>query len=140
MQNVLALAPAIATTSSFGSCAGQGRSGLVDYRDVAAVASEIITSPARTRQKTCSLTGPELFQLRRGHRAAAGQMPSLRPSPQESRAPSSNADLHYRLLRDERALPRIQPAGYVCPGVTSARRPPRGRECYDIPRIFLQGE
>src|SRR3984885_6415709 len=46
MQNVLALAPAIATTSSFGSSAGNGRSGLVDARDVAAVAAEIITSPA----------------------------------------------------------------------------------------------
>jgi len=46
MQNMLALAPAIAATSTFGSSAGQGRSGLVDARDVAAVAAEIITSPA----------------------------------------------------------------------------------------------
>jgi uncharacterized protein YbjT (DUF2867 family) len=46
MQNVLALAPAIATTSTFGSSAGKGRSGLVDARDVAAAAAEIITSPA----------------------------------------------------------------------------------------------
>jgi uncharacterized protein YbjT (DUF2867 family) len=60
MQNVLALAPAIATTSSFGSCAGQGRSGLVDARDVAAVAAEIITSPAAHAGKTYWLTGPEL--------------------------------------------------------------------------------
>jgi uncharacterized protein YbjT (DUF2867 family) len=60
MQNVLALAPAIATTSSFGSSAGQGRSGLVDARDVAAVAAEIITSPAARAGKTYWLTGPEL--------------------------------------------------------------------------------
>ncbi len=60
MQNVLALAPAIATTSSFGSSAGQGRSGLVDARDVAAVAAEIITSPAAHAGKTYWLTGPEL--------------------------------------------------------------------------------
>ncbi len=40
MQNVLALAPAIAKTSSFGSSAGKGRSGLVDARDVAAVAED----------------------------------------------------------------------------------------------------
>jgi uncharacterized protein YbjT (DUF2867 family) len=60
MQNVLVLAPAIATTSSFGSCAGQGRTGLVDTRDVAAVAAEIITSPAAHARKTYWLTGPEL--------------------------------------------------------------------------------
>src|SRR6202023_1641938 len=61
MQNVLALAPAIAATSSFGSSAGQGRSGLVDARDVAAVAAEIITSPAARAGKTYWLTGPELI-------------------------------------------------------------------------------
>jgi len=60
MQNVLALAPVIAATSSFGSCAGQGRSGLVDARDVAAVAAEIITAPAAQAGKTYWLTGPEL--------------------------------------------------------------------------------
>jgi uncharacterized protein YbjT (DUF2867 family) len=60
MQNVLALAPAIAATSSFGSSAGQGRSGLVDARDVAAVAAEIITSPAARAGKTYWLTGPQL--------------------------------------------------------------------------------
>ena len=60
MQNFLALAPAIATTSSFGSSAGKGRSGLVDARDVAAVAAEIITSPAAHAGETYWLTGPEL--------------------------------------------------------------------------------
>jgi uncharacterized protein YbjT (DUF2867 family) len=61
MQNVLMLAPAIATTSTFGSAAGQGRTGLVDARDVAAVAAEIITSPAAHAAKTYWLTGPELL-------------------------------------------------------------------------------
>ena len=61
MQNMLALAPAIATTSSFGSSAGNGRSGLVDARDVAAVGAEIITSPAAHTGKTYWLTGPELL-------------------------------------------------------------------------------
>src|SRR6202167_5943760 len=61
MQNVLALAPAIATTSSFGSSAGQGRTGLVDARDVAAVAADIITAPAAHAGKTYWLTGPELI-------------------------------------------------------------------------------
>ena len=48
MQNVLTLAPAIAATSGFGSAAGRGRAGMVDTRDVAAVAAEIATAPART--------------------------------------------------------------------------------------------
>jgi uncharacterized protein YbjT (DUF2867 family) len=61
MQNMLALAPAIAATSSFGSSAGNGRSGLVDARDVAAVAAQIITSPAAHAGKTYWLTGPELL-------------------------------------------------------------------------------
>jgi uncharacterized protein YbjT (DUF2867 family) len=61
MQNVLALAPAIAKTSSFGSAAGQGRSGLVDARDVAAVAAEIAASPAPHAGRTYWLTGPGLI-------------------------------------------------------------------------------
>jgi uncharacterized protein YbjT (DUF2867 family) len=46
MQNVLALAPAIAKTSAFGSAAGKGRTGMVDARDVAAVAAAIAAAPA----------------------------------------------------------------------------------------------
>jgi uncharacterized protein YbjT (DUF2867 family) len=61
MQNVLTMAPAIAATSTFGSAAGQGRSGLVDARDVAAVAAQIITSPAAHAGKAYWLTGPELL-------------------------------------------------------------------------------
>jgi uncharacterized protein YbjT (DUF2867 family) len=61
MQNVLALAPTIAKTSSFGSAAGKGRSGLVDARDVAAVAAEIAASPAAHAGQTYWLTGPGLI-------------------------------------------------------------------------------
>jgi uncharacterized protein YbjT (DUF2867 family) len=61
MQNVLALAPAIAATSSFGSAAGKGRAGLVDSRDVAAVAAAIAADPARPAGKTYWLSGPELL-------------------------------------------------------------------------------
>src|SRR6202034_2298393 len=46
MQNVLAQAPAIAKTSSFGSAAGKRRSRLADARDVAAVAAGIAAAPA----------------------------------------------------------------------------------------------
>jgi uncharacterized protein YbjT (DUF2867 family) len=60
MQNLLALAPAIAATSSFGSAAGKGRSGLVDARDVAAVAAKIIISPAAHAGRAYWLSGPEL--------------------------------------------------------------------------------
>jgi uncharacterized protein YbjT (DUF2867 family) len=61
MQNVLALAPAIANTSSFGSSAGKGRVGMIDARDVAAVAAEIAASPAQHAGMTHWLTGPELI-------------------------------------------------------------------------------
>jgi uncharacterized protein YbjT (DUF2867 family) len=61
MQNVLMLGPAITATSSFGSAAGKGRSGMVDARDVAAVAAEIAASPSAHAGKTYWLTGPELI-------------------------------------------------------------------------------
>jgi uncharacterized protein YbjT (DUF2867 family) len=61
MQNVLMLSPAIAATSSFGSAAGQGRTGMVDTRDVAAVAARIAASPDTHAGKTYWLTGPELI-------------------------------------------------------------------------------
>jgi uncharacterized protein YbjT (DUF2867 family) len=61
MQNVLALAPAIAATSSFGSAAGKGRAGMADARDVAAVAAAVVAAPAPDAGKTYWLTGPELL-------------------------------------------------------------------------------
>ena len=59
MQNVLALAPAVAKTSSFGSSAGRGRTGMVDARDVAAVAAAVAAAPAPHAGKTYWLSGPE---------------------------------------------------------------------------------
>ncbi len=59
MQNTLLLGPVIATTSSFGSSAGKGRAGMVDSRDVGAVAAEIAASPASHAGKTYWLSGPE---------------------------------------------------------------------------------
>ena len=59
MQNFLMLAPAIAKTSSFGSSTGDGRIGMVDTRDVAAVAAEIAVSPASHKGKTYWPSGPE---------------------------------------------------------------------------------
>jgi uncharacterized protein YbjT (DUF2867 family) len=56
MQNFLMLTPAIAKTSSFDSSAGEGRVGMVDTRDVAAVAAQIAASPAAHREKRP--TGP----------------------------------------------------------------------------------
>ncbi len=61
MQNVLSLAPAIAATSSFGSAAGKGRAGMVDGRDVAAVAAATAAAPAPHAGKAYWLTGPELI-------------------------------------------------------------------------------
>ena len=61
MQNVLALAPVIAKTSSFASSAGAGRIGMVDARDVAAAAAAIAASPTGHAGQTYHLTGPELI-------------------------------------------------------------------------------
>ena len=59
MQNFLMSAPSIAKTSSFGSAARNGRIGMIDTRDVAAVAAEIAASPAPHAGKTYWPTGPE---------------------------------------------------------------------------------
>ena len=59
MQNFLMLAPLIAATNRFGSSAGAGRIGLIDTRDVAAVAAEIATSPAAHGGRTYWPTGPQ---------------------------------------------------------------------------------
>lgn len=59
MQNFLMLSPAIAKTSSFGANTGKGRAGLIDSRDVAAVAAQIATNPVPHKDKTYWLTGPE---------------------------------------------------------------------------------
>jgi len=61
MQNVLALAPAIAATSGFGSSAGRGRIGMIDARDVGAAAAAIAAAPAAHAGKTYWLSGPELI-------------------------------------------------------------------------------
>jgi uncharacterized protein YbjT (DUF2867 family) len=45
MQNFLMAAPSIVKTSSFGSAARGGRVGMIDTRDVAAVAAQIAASP-----------------------------------------------------------------------------------------------
>lgn len=59
MQNMLMLAPAIAATGGFGSVAGEGRIGMVDSRDVAAVAAHVAVSPDDSPGTTYWLSGPE---------------------------------------------------------------------------------
>ena len=61
MQNMLMQAAPIAKASTFGSSAGSGKLGLVDSRDVAAIAAEIAAFPPSHRGKTYKVTGPELL-------------------------------------------------------------------------------
>jgi uncharacterized protein YbjT (DUF2867 family) len=61
MQNLLMLAPVIAATGGFASSAANGRVGLVDARDVAAVAAQIAAHPDEHFGKTYWITGPELL-------------------------------------------------------------------------------
>ncbi len=58
MQNFLMLAPSIARNDSFGSNTGDGRVGMVDTRDVAAVAAAVASNPGSYACKTYWLTGP----------------------------------------------------------------------------------
>jgi uncharacterized protein YbjT (DUF2867 family) len=59
MQNFFMSAPSIVKESSFGSAAGDGRLGMIDARDVAAVAAEIAATPVAHEGKTYWPTGPE---------------------------------------------------------------------------------
>lgn len=63
MQNFLMSAPSIAATSSFGSAARDGHVGMIDTRDVAAVAAEIAVSPRAHAGKTYWPTGPEAISF-----------------------------------------------------------------------------
>ncbi len=60
MQNTLMVAPSVARTGRFASSIGAGRVGMVDARDVAAVAATILADPADHAGKTYWLSGPEL--------------------------------------------------------------------------------
>jgi uncharacterized protein YbjT (DUF2867 family) len=59
MQNMLMLAPVIAATGGFGSVAGDGQIGMIDSRDVAAVAAKIAASPDGHAGNTYRLSGPQ---------------------------------------------------------------------------------
>ena len=59
IQNFLMLAPLIAKTSSFALSTGDGRIGMIDARDVGAVAAEIAAAPESHAGKTYWPTGPE---------------------------------------------------------------------------------
>ncbi len=74
MQNFLMLAPSIAQTDGFASSTGDGRIGMVDTRDVAAVAAEIVISPTTHQAKTYWPTGPERLSY---SRAAEGLSPAF---------------------------------------------------------------
>jgi uncharacterized protein YbjT (DUF2867 family) len=61
MQNILMAAPAIAETDGFASCHAAGRIGLIDARDVAAVAALVAADPTAHRDKTYRLSGAQLL-------------------------------------------------------------------------------
>lgn len=61
MQNTFFLVPEIAATGGFASSAGAGQIGMVDSRDVAAVAAVVAAHPADHAGRTYRLSGPELI-------------------------------------------------------------------------------
>lgn len=58
MQNLLALAPVIASQGALPYALGDGKLGLVDTRDVADVAAQIFAAPDAHVGRTYTLTGP----------------------------------------------------------------------------------
>jgi uncharacterized protein YbjT (DUF2867 family) len=60
MQNLLATAQSIKDTSSFTMSTGDGKSGMVDARDVGAAAAAVAADPEPHDKRTYLLTGPEL--------------------------------------------------------------------------------
>jgi uncharacterized protein YbjT (DUF2867 family) len=61
MQNLLALAPMIRQTGGFVMSAGDGQVGMIDARDVAAVAAAVAAAPKEHAGQTYWLTGPGLI-------------------------------------------------------------------------------
>jgi uncharacterized protein YbjT (DUF2867 family) len=61
MQNLLALAPMIRQTGGFVMSAGDGQVGMIDARDVAAVAAAVAAAPKEHAGQTYWLTGPSLI-------------------------------------------------------------------------------
>lgn len=59
MQNFLMLAPTIARIGGFSAAAGEGRIGMIDTRDVAAVLAAITAAPQAHAGKTYWPTGPQ---------------------------------------------------------------------------------
>jgi uncharacterized protein YbjT (DUF2867 family) len=83
MQNFLMLADAIASSGSFASPTGDGRIGMIDTRDVAAVAAEIAAAPGPHAGKTYWPTGPERLSYADAARVFSkvlGRQISFRPS------------------------------------------------------------
>jgi uncharacterized protein YbjT (DUF2867 family) len=61
LQNLLALAPIVSQTSGFVMSAGDGQVGMIDARDVAAVAATLATNPSGHAGATYWPTGPALI-------------------------------------------------------------------------------
>lgn len=61
MQNTFFLVPEIAATGGFASSAGAGKIGMVDSRDVAAVAATVAADSRTHVGQTYRLSGPELI-------------------------------------------------------------------------------
>jgi uncharacterized protein YbjT (DUF2867 family) len=90
MQNLLALAPMIRQTGGFVMSAGDGQVGMIDARDVAAVAAAVAAAPKEHAGQTYWLTGPGLISytdVARELSAALGHAVGYRRiSPAEHRA------------------------------------------------------
>jgi uncharacterized protein YbjT (DUF2867 family) len=111
MQNFLILAPAIARTNSFGANTGHGRAGLIDTRDVAAVAAEIATNPAPHHGHPGG--------AHRGYNRRGASHPGQRPKTRRGFPPWIGVHRVEDCLPDRRALMNAEPFGVPSPVIVS---------------------
>ena len=88
MDNFLALAPVIRARHAFASSAAEGKVGLIDSRDVGAVAAEIASDPDALGGHTYRLTGPALLS----YADAAADLSAVLGRPITFRARTENED------------------------------------------------
>jgi uncharacterized protein YbjT (DUF2867 family) len=117
MQNLLAFAPEIRETDGFRMSSGDGRSGMVDARDVAGVAAAVAAAPEDHAGRTILLTGPELLS----YDDVARDLGEARGRPVEHRriTPAEHRDAMVRAgVPEQVAASNAQVFGLVAEGDT----------------------
>ncbi len=115
LQNLLALAPQVKQTSGFVMSAGDGQVGMVDARDVAAVAAAVAVNPSDHAGATYWPTGPALIT----YTDVADELSGILGHPVEYRriSPAEHRELMIRAgLPEHVATSNAQAFGLIAQG------------------------